>query len=255
MDARIFSSVLLPEPLRPTMPKNSPSRTSKLMSRSARSSRCSTRAHGRVTRSLSESIRWSGMRKVLLTPRASMTTDASIRLAQITGAIRTLRRPVIAFGAAITKPDVYRRHARRGIDLVAGPDAVVVEHPSAGTLFEAYNAILDEAAGMEGLEALVLLHQDAEIVSPDFCQIVRRALADPDVGLVGCAGAIGVRSIAWWEGSVTCASFVHRYDDLGGGELPAFSWDWSEAPPYARLGEVETLDGFLLVLSPWVVAN
>ena len=27
------------------------------------------------------------------------------------------------------------------------------------------------------------------------------------------------------------------------------------APPYARLGEVDTLDGFLIVLSPWAVEN
>ena len=30
--------------------------------------------------------------------------------------------------------------------------------------------------------------------------------------------------IAWWEGSVTLASFVNRYDEHGGGDLPAFSW-------------------------------
>ena len=70
---------------------------------------------------------------------------------------------------------------------------------------------------------------------------------------VGCVGAIGVRSIAWWEGSVSLASFVHRYGEHGGGDLPAFSWSWADAPPYARIGEVDTLDGFLLVLPPWTV--
>ncbi len=69
----------------------------------------------------------------------------------------------------------------------------------------------------------MLVHQDAEIVDPDFCAKVRAALADPDVGLVGCVGALGVRSIAWWEGSVTWASFAHRYAELGGGEIPAFT--------------------------------
>ena len=159
---------------------------------------------------------------------------------------------MIAFGSAITKPDVFDRCARAGIERVAEPDSEVVELPSAGTIFEGYNAILDRAAGLEGLEALVLLHQDAEIVGADFCAVARAALADPDVGVAGCAGAVGVRSIAWWEGSVTCASFVHRHD---AGELPAFSWIWGDAPPYARLGEVETLDGFLLVLSPWAVRH
>ena len=65
----------------------------------------------------------------------------------------------------------------------------------------------------------------------------------------------GDRSIAWWEASVTCASFINRYEEHGGGDLPSFSWAWNDAPAYARVGEVETLDGFVLVLSPWVVRN
>ena len=63
-----------------------------------------------------------------------------------------------------------------------------------------------------------------------------------------------MRSIAWWEGSVTWASFIHRYGELGGGDLPGFAWR-SEPPPFARTGEVDAVDGFLLVLSPWAVRN
>ena len=72
---------------------------------------------------------------------------------------------------------------------------------------------------------------------------------------MGCIGALGVRSLAWWEGSVTWASFIHRYGELGGGDLPGFAWRHDEAPPFARTGEVDVVDGFLLVLSPWVVRN
>jgi hypothetical protein len=127
--------------------------------------------------------------------------------------------------------------------------------PSIGSIFRSYNALLDEFSGLEGLEALVLVHQDAEIVDADFCAIVRDALADPGVGVVGCVGAVGVRSIAWWEASVTCASFINRYDEHGGGDLPSFSWAWSDAPAYARVGEVETLDGFVLAISPAVLQS
>lgn len=162
---------------------------------------------------------------------------------------------MFAFGTAITRPEVFRACASPGIELVREPDSIVYDLPSSGTLFESYNAVIDRAAEVEGLEALVLLHQDTQIVSEDFCFQARRALADPDVAIVGCVGAIGVRSIAWWEGSVTCASFVHRYDEHGGGDLPAFSWAWADAPPYARIGEVDTLDGFLLVLSPWAIQH
>src|SRR4051812_24005458 len=136
---------------------------------------------------------------------------------------------MIAFGCAVTRPDVYRECAAPGIRRAAEPGSVVLDGPSVGTIFESYNALLTDAASHEDLEALVLVHQDAEIVDTDFCAKVRAALRDPAVGVVGCVGAVGVRSIAWWEGSVAQASFLHRYPDHGGGDLPAFSWAWADA--------------------------
>jgi hypothetical protein len=162
---------------------------------------------------------------------------------------------LIAFGSPVTKPEVYRQCAEPGIRLAAEPYSEVYVPAAIGSIFRSYNLLIDQAAAREDLEALVLLHQDTEIVDPDLCQKVRQALSDPDVGVVGCVGAIGVRSIAWWEGSVTLASFVNRYQEHGGGDLPAFSWAWEDAPPYAHMGEVDTLDGFLLALSPWAVRN
>src|SRR6478735_68372 len=73
----IFSSVLLPEPLRPTMPKNSPWWTSKVTSCSAVSCRYSRRRSGCSARSLKLSIGCSGMRKALPTSRTSITTGPS----------------------------------------------------------------------------------------------------------------------------------------------------------------------------------
>jgi hypothetical protein len=162
---------------------------------------------------------------------------------------------MIVFGCSITSPEVYSRCAERGFRLAAEPDSEVIAHAAAGSIFRSYNLLMDTVAEREDLEALVLVHQDAEIVSPDFCVKLRQALTDPEVGVAGCVGAIGVRSIAWWEGSVTWASFTHRYGELGGGELPAFAWNGSEIPPYARTGEVDTVDGFVLALSPWTVRN
>src|SRR3954447_6509321 len=162
---------------------------------------------------------------------------------------------MIAFACSITKPDLYTRSAEPGIRRAAEPDSELIGRPAVGTIFRSYNALLDQFAARDDFEALVLVHQDTEIVSTDFCPRIREALADPEVGIVGCVGAIGVRSIAWWEASVTLASFVNRYEEHGGGELESFSWKWDAAPPYARTGEVETLDGFLLALSPWAVRN
>jgi len=162
---------------------------------------------------------------------------------------------LIAFGTSITKPDVFRRCALPGIRRAAEPDSEVYELAAVGPIAESYNALLDRAAGRDGLEALVLVHQDAEIVDTDVCDKLRTALADPGVGVVGCVGAIGVRSIAWWEASVTLASFVNRFEDHGGGDLESFSWSWDDAPAYAQTGTVETLDGFVLAFSPWAVRN
>jgi hypothetical protein len=162
---------------------------------------------------------------------------------------------MIAFGTSIISPEIYARCAEPGVQLAAEPDSTVFAHAAAGSIFRSYNLLLDKAAEIEDLEALVLVHEDAEILDRDFCQKLRRALSDPDVGVVGCVGAIGVRSIAWWEGSVTWASFTHRYGELGGGELPAFSWKGDELPPYAETGEVDTIDGFVMGLSPWTVRN
>jgi Glycosyltransferase like family len=166
---------------------------------------------------------------------------------------------MIVFASSITEPDTYKRCAERGIQVATagagGADIEVMPHSAAGSLFRSYNLILDKLAERDDLEALVLVHQDAEIADPGFVAKLRQALSDPEVGVVGCVGAIGVRSIAWWEGSVTWASFVHRYRELGGGELPAFAWNGAEMPAYARTGEVDTVDGFVMGLSPWTVRN
>jgi Glycosyltransferase like family len=162
---------------------------------------------------------------------------------------------MIVFATSITSPETYERIAKPGIERAAEPDSEVLAFQSAGSIFRSYNLILDQVSSREGLEALVLVHQDAEIVDPEFCRKLRRALDDPEVGVVGSAGAVGVRSLAWWEGSVTWASFSHRYEENGGGELPALCWEPEEIPSFAHTGEVDAVDGFVLAVSPWVVRN
>lgn len=163
---------------------------------------------------------------------------------------------MIAFAVSITDWSTYERCARRGIRRVAEPDSAILERPATGSIFDSYNAILDEAAELADLEALVLLHQDTEIVDDDFCGRLRGVLSsDPEVGVVGCVGALDVRSIAWWEGSVRLAAFRHRYPEHGGGFLDGFSWDHATGSPYSREGDVETVDGFLLCLTPRVVRD
>jgi Glycosyltransferase like family len=158
---------------------------------------------------------------------------------------------MIAFGCSVAESEAYRRYAEPGIQRVSEPDSEVFAFASVGSVFRSYNLLIDAVAGRGDLEAFVLVHPHGEIVDPDFCAKVREVLRDPDVAVVGCAGATEVESIAWWEGSVVAAPIVQRYQEHGGGELPAFSWTHAAAP----LAEVEVVDGFLLVLSPWAVRN
>ena len=92
---------------------------------------------------------------------------------------------VIAFGSAITDAEIYRRCAEPGIKLAVEPDSEIIamasaglnnpdgtfrDHKLTGSIFRNYNVILDQVAGRDDLEALVLLHQDSEIIDPDFCE-------------------------------------------------------------------------------------
>jgi GT2 family glycosyltransferase len=164
---------------------------------------------------------------------------------------------MIVFGVAVTRSEDYHRWAGPGIDRAREPDSAVYANSSPGSIFRAYNLLLDEAAEHDQLEALVLLHQDVEIVDDDLCGKVRAVFSDPEVAIAGCVGARDARTMAWWEGAVTWASFTHRYYEHGGGILPAFSMspETEKPPAYARLGEVDTIDGFIMVLSPWAVRN
>lgn len=160
---------------------------------------------------------------------------------------------MIALGSAITDDEVYERCAAAGFRLAAEPDTEILAFAAVGSIFRSYNLLLEQASRIPDLEALVLVHQDAEIDDPDFVAKVREALRDPDVALVGCAGSLDVRNIAWWEGSVRWASFTHRFDEFGGGEIPALNWWLEEPPAYAQLGEVDSVDGFVLAFSPWAI--
>ncbi len=161
---------------------------------------------------------------------------------------------MIAFGCPITNSTAFTRYAEPGIRRASEPDSETLTYLSPDSIFRAYNLFCDQAAELDGLEALVLIHQDAEIADPDFCSEVRAALAHPEVAIAGCTGAVGVRSIAYWEGAVTWASHTHRFEELGGSELPGISWP-DEVPSYTQAGEVDSIDGVLIVMSPWAIRN
>jgi hypothetical protein len=158
---------------------------------------------------------------------------------------------MIAFGVPIPEPDPYLQYAKPGIELAAEPDSEVFAFSSVGTFGRSYNVLLDAAASHDDLEALVLVHTFTELADPHLCATIRRAFADPEVAVAGCAGARGVRSIAWWEGTVSAGEVTLGYIEHGGGRQPAYPW----LDPVPAPQPVDTVDGCLMILSPWTVRN
>jgi hypothetical protein len=155
---------------------------------------------------------------------------------------------VIAFGCSIVAPHVYERCAGPGIDRAKEPDSVVLAHAASASVARSYNLLLDQAMKRDDLEALVIVHQDAELLDGDLCARVRSVLADPDIAIAGPTGATGIHSIAWWDGTVTWNSAAYRQDD------PELEVTFGAASANAP-SEVDTLYGVMLVFSPWAVRN
>lgn len=150
---------------------------------------------------------------------------------------------MIAFAVPIGSEETFRTQALRGIERVAEPDTVVLTRRGFDSIQQPANEMLDEASSIEGLEALVLLHDDVEIRDPAFCDKVRRLVAEPGVGVVGPIGARDVRSIAWWEG--TAFGRVHAPNVAVDGLC--------RGPVDIGSHEVEAVDGLLMAIAPWAV--
>jgi hypothetical protein len=149
---------------------------------------------------------------------------------------------VIAFGVAITHRDVYEEVARPAIELVAEPGSPILLREGHDSIRRPYNEMLDEAAAMAGLEALVLLHQDVELEDETLPQRIRRAFQDPRAGLFGVLGA-RLSKLHRWLSPDEVLGIAIGPDHMG--------------PERVRLSqgprEVDAVDGAVLVLAPWVV--
>jgi hypothetical protein len=100
----------------------------------------------------------------------------------------------------------------------------------------AYNTILD---AYRGRDAVILLHDDLDMLDPDAEAKFLTALLDEDVALVGVCGGKGDKTLAWWESETV----GHQMTDSG---LLDFG---------PREGDVAFIEGSIMVFSPWAVDN
>jgi hypothetical protein len=147
---------------------------------------------------------------------------------------------VIAFASCIGSMERFTRHAAPALQRALEPDSQFAELTTDTSILEVYNEALEHFAGVEELEALVLLHDDVEILDPEhFCERVRTVLSDPEIAIAGAVGARGVTGLNWWDGEVAGAVIEPR------GFLEGDLED----------REVDAVDGLLMVLSPWAVQH
>lgn len=159
---------------------------------------------------------------------------------------------MIGFGCAIHSRAKFERYALPGIERARDPAAPLFRVHGRTCLFAAYNELLDRAAADHRLEALALIHEDTEIRDERFEERVRWALADPAVAIVGTIGAVGVQGIDWWVSEYGAgASILEPIDASRLYETPLIQGP--EMSGSGRSGEVDVVDGYLMVLSRWAI--
>lgn len=145
---------------------------------------------------------------------------------------------MIAFGTAIAGERQYEELALPGIERAREPDSLVLTRTGL-PIARAYNGILDEAAAVPDLEALVLLHQDLELSDSSLPARARRLFSDRSVGLAGPLGARGAEPHLW---------LGPKKEMFGVVSSPTLERRFSSGAH-----EVEGVDGALMVLAPWAV--
>jgi Glycosyltransferase like family len=149
---------------------------------------------------------------------------------------------MIAFATAISDRAVYERVALAGIERVAEPDSLLLTRAGYDSIQCPYNEMMDEAAALPGLEALVLLHQDLELLDDSLPRRLRRAFRDPRAGLLGVLGG-RLSKLHCWLTPDRAFGFA-----IGPNPRPPRDPRISVGPH-----EVDGVDGAVLVAAPWVV--
>lgn len=144
---------------------------------------------------------------------------------------------MIVYGVCVGDDHRYRTIAGSSLADVVEPEDRVVLRRGQTSIFGAYDSILDEVAGLDDVEAVVLLHEDVR-VGRELPRQVRQAVTQPDVAVAGAVGSRFPPSLEWWRSQERYGHVRESRADL----------DWSRG-----MHDVHTVDGLLLVLSPWAL--
>ncbi len=147
---------------------------------------------------------------------------------------------MIVYGVCAGPSGKFGQIAQPSINRLRTADDVVVALFDQRSIALAYNRILDHAGDHDDLEAVVLIHDDVEILDPGFADKVRAALSEDDVAIIGVTGASSVASLEWWVYDTHGRVREDRAGvvDFGGGTH-----------------DVDMVDGLFLGMSPWAVRN
>jgi len=119
-------------------------------------------------------------------------------------------------------------------------DVVLSSTGDARGIAAVYNDFVRAARGRPDCEALVLLHDDIEVIDRNFRAKVLAATAEDSVGVAGTIGGAGLRSIAWWEARRTAGRVFETRKPIDLGSPRA---------------DVDVVDGLLLAISPRAFQN
>ncbi len=148
---------------------------------------------------------------------------------------------MIYFGTCAGHPEKLEAHARPGLTASMLEGYVHLTPPGDGKdIFPVYAGMMREARNAEA-ECLVLMHDDLEFRDPLLATKLRGWFSDPSVAIVGLVGARHVTSLRWWEGER-----AGRVMDLTQKPFGLHSYPF---------GDVDSVDGMMLALSPWALEN
>lgn len=146
---------------------------------------------------------------------------------------------MIIFGVCIGEKQRYESVALPRLEGLVEASSRVLTSFDHASIASAYNDFLQHCRELDDVEALILVHEDVELLDPAFLSKVRRRLAEPDIAVIGVVGAKRTGSLAWWNGR-TFGRVGETRGHLDLGPTPS---------------DVDVVDGLLLVLSPWAVEH